>query len=285
MTPPLLPPHISYSQYNSYTRCPRAWYLGKVAAAEERQTWFLPIGTAVHQMVERYLDPRYPNSTEWMNGGLQAEDYFYPLIEKQMQIDPDHRLWLKSTASDGPLVEARALQHVKDCFEKALEFLDEVDVWEVEYDASGVLPGLSVPIKAYIDILGEHKKHGPVILDWKTGKQKPKDNFQLETYKALLIARHPGERVLGASHFTGLWAMLHPEASKARPISLDHVRTYEVGAKYEAVYQKMKAGQYRTNYNKYNCGMCFQQDNCILKSGPTKRAKYYDKAAEDGVPF
>lgn len=272
-----LPPHISYSQYNSYVRCPRAWYLGKVAAAEERQTWFLPIGTAVHTMVENHLNPHIPFAEL-----PSAEEVFYPLIEKQMQIDPNHKQWLKSTASDGPLTEARALRHVRECFSKALEFLDEVDVWEVEYDASGSLPGLSVPIKAYIDIIGEHKKHGPVILDWKTGKQKPKDNFQLETYAALLAGTEYGRPDDG---WTGLWAMLHPEASKARPISLDHVDPAEVGAKYEAVYQKMKAGLYRTNYNKYNCGMCFQQDNCMLKSGPTKRARYYDKAAEDGLPF
>lgn len=278
-----MPEHISFSQYNSYTRCPRAWYLGKIAGAEERQTWFLPIGTAVHRMIEDQIAVLKSGLDE---DRFDAEDYFYPLIAEQMKVDPDHKLWLKSTTSTGPLTEDRALQHVKDCFEKALEFLDEIDVWEVEYDASGVLPGLSVPIKAYVDIIGEHKKHGPVILDWKTGKQKPKDNFQLETYQALLDGTvFTDSKGLSVTRFTGLWAMLHPEASKARPISLDHVDPAEVGAKYEAVYQKMKAGQYRTNYNKYNCGMCFQQDNCILKSGPTKRAKYYDKATEDGFPF
>lgn len=277
-----LPPHISYSQYSTYNRCPRSWYLGKIAGAEQRQTWYLPIGTAVHSMVEDWLDPKKPFSGR---DSISAEDYFYPLIEKQMQIDPDHKNWLASTASDGKLTEARALRHVRECFYKALEFLDDIDVWEVEFDASGRLPGLSVPIKAYIDILGEHKKHGPVILDWKTGKQKPKDNFQLETYKALLVAPHPGERVLGASHFTGLWAMLHPEASKARPIDLSHVDPAEVGAKYQATYEKMQAKLYQTRYAKYNCNMCFHQDNCIMKSGPTKRAKYYDKAAEDGFPF
>lgn len=275
---PFLPPHISYSQYNSYVRCARAWYLGKVAAAEERQTWFLPIGTAVHQMIEDWLgaegnpDRAIPS----------AEEFFDPLIERQMLIDPDHKNWLKSTASDGVLTEARALRHVRECFSKALEFLDEVDVWEVEFDASGRLPGLSVPIKAYVDIIGEHKKHGPVILDWKTGKQKPKDNFQLETYAALFAGTEYGRPDDG---WTGLWAMLHPEASKARPISLDHVDPAEVGAKYQAVYEKMQAKVYPTKYNKYNCGMCFQSLNCTMASGPTKRARFYDKADSDGFPY
>lgn len=275
-----MPDHISFSQYNTYTRCPRSWYLDKIAKAEQRQTWYLPIGTAVHSMIENRLNFDIP-FTELPS----VEEVFYPLIEKQMQIDPDHKNWLASTASDGKLTEARALRHVRECFSKALEFLDEVDVWEVEFDASGALPGLSVPIKAYVDIIGEHKKHGPVILDWKTGKQKPKDNFQLETYQALLAdAKFEGMDLRGTP-FTGLWAMLHPEASKARPISLDHVDPAEVGAKYQAVYEKMQAKLYQTNYAKYNCNMCFQQDNCIMKAGPTRRAKYYDKAAEDGFPF
>lgn len=274
--------HISFSQYSTYQRCARSWYLDKIAKAEQRQTWYLPIGTAVHQMVEDLLTSDSEVRRTVLASDDAAEMYFYPLIEKQMQIDPDHKNWLKSTASDGPLTEARALRHVRECFSKALEFLDEVEVWEVEYDASGRLPGLSVPIKAYVDIIGEHKKHGPVILDWKTGKQKPKDNFQLETYAALLASTEYGRPDDG---WTGLWAMLHPEASKARPIPLDHVDPAEVGAKYQVVYEKMQAKLYQTNYAKYNCGMCFQQDNCIMKSGPTKRAKYYDKAAEDGYPF
>jgi RecB family exonuclease len=231
-------------------------------------------------MVEDWLDPKksFPG-----RDSISAEDYFYPLIEKQMQIDPDHKNWLASTASDGKLTEARALRHVRECFYKALEFLDDIDVWEVEFDASGRLPGLSVPIKAYVDIIGEHKKHGPSIVDWKSGKAKPKDNFQLETYQALLLTKQLGLRT--KARYTGLWAMLHPEASKARPIDLSHVDPAEVGAKYQATYEKMQAKLYQTRYAKYNCNMCFQRPNCTLASGPTKRARFYDKADRDGLPY
>ena len=104
-----------------------------------------------------------------------------------MEIEPDLSKWLAGGPKDAPITGDLALQRVKDCFEKALEFLDDVDVWEVEYDASDSLPGLSVPIKAFVDIIGEHKKHGPTILDWKSGSKKPSNNFQLETYKALLM--------------------------------------------------------------------------------------------------
>ncbi|QIA28845.1 hypothetical protein [Streptomyces phage JXY1] len=54
-----------------------------------------------------------------------------------------------------------------------------------------MVAGCEVPVKAFIDIVGEHKKHGPVIVDWKSGKSKPKNNLQLETYAVLLNTSTP----------------------------------------------------------------------------------------------
>ena len=83
---------------------------------------------------------------------------------------------------------------------------------------------------------------------------------------------------------TGLWAMLAPKASVARPIDLSNVDPAEVGAKYQAVYEQMKNKIYKTNAG-FGCNFCFQQDNCLLRSGPTERAEFYDKAEDDGFPF
>src|SRR5690606_28453674 len=124
------PNHISYSQFNTYSQCPRNWYLSKVRHAEETQTWYLPIGTAVHQMIEDNLSGEMAESLK------TAEQYFYPLIQKQMLIEPDTTKWLAGGPEKDPVVEEKALQKVKDCFERALEFLGDWDVWEVEYDAS-----------------------------------------------------------------------------------------------------------------------------------------------------
>lgn len=266
--------HISYSQYNSYVNCPRSWYLSKIAKAEEKQTWYLPVGTAVHEMIEdRLLRP---------DGAGSAEDYFYPLISAQMQVEPDLSKWMAGGPEADPIAGDKALQQVKDCYEKALEFLDDIDVWEVEYDASGSLPGLSVPIKAYVDIIGEHKKHGPTILDWKTGSQKPKNNFQLETYAALITEDHPEFRVDAPK--SGLWAMLKPGASKARKVDLSHADPDIVGAKYQAVYEKMQKKIYRTEMG-FGCKFCYHKENCLPVAGPTERAMFYDKAEEDGFPY
>jgi len=266
--------YLSYSQYNTYVQCPRSWYLGKVVKAEEKQTWYLPLGSAVHAAVE----------TKLAGGEPDVEAIFYGLVSEQLTIEPDTSTWLHGGSHDEPIVEARALQRVKDCYEKALEFLAEIDVWEVEYDASGPLPGLDVPLKAFVDIIGEHKKLGPVIVDWKSGASKPKNNFQLETYKALLEYQAFSKSATNSMVDTGLWAMLSPKASKARPVDLSSVSPKDVGEKYQAVYEQMVKKIYKTNAG-YNCRFCFHQENCLLEAGPTPRARYYDKADTDGFPF
>jgi putative RecB family exonuclease len=264
--------HISYSQYNTYSRCPRSWYLNKIRKAEERQSWYIPIGSAVHDMIEKHLGPGlHPLDT--------AESFFYPLIEKQMLIEPDTSKWLAGGPADAPVVEEKALARVRECFSKALEELEAIDVWEVEYDATGRLPGLSVPVKAFIDIIGEHKKKGPVILDWKTGSTKP-DNFQLITYAALLTNTDYWESV-----FSGRYVMLSPTyTSQTRYVDLSKVDPAEVGAKYQAVVERIEGKHYEAQAG-FNCRFCFQADNCLVNKGMTKRAVYYDKSEEDGYPF
>lgn len=272
--------YISYSQYSTFTQCPRARYLSKVRAGEETQTWYLPMGTSVHRMIEDHL------------GGIDvteasAEAYFYPLVEAQLGIEPDTSKWLAAGPKDSPVVEERALALVRSCFTRALEELEQIDVWEVEYDASGRLPGLDVPVRAFIDIVGEHKKKGPVLLDWKTGSTKP-GNFQLETYGALLQSPtldggdHPFTEH-GTLPFKGRYVMLKPGAPNTRYIDAS-VDPTEVGAKYQKVVNAIRAQDLRADKG-FQCRFCLQQDNCLANAGPTPRAKYYDKSDEDGIPF
>lgn len=276
--------YISFSQYKTYTSCPRSWYLGKVRQAEEKQTWYIPMGRAVHEMIEDWINPEVHFSGR---DDIKAEDYFYPLIEKQMLIEPDTSKWLAGGPKDDPIIEEKALQRVRECFEKALEELDAIDVWEVEYDASGRLPGLSVPVKAFVDIVGEHKKKGPVIVDWKTGSTKP-GNFQLETYAALL--KH-GESAYYDLFFKkdktkrvhGRYVMLAPGSANTRYVDLTGVDPAGVGKKYQEVYDRMQAKHYEAKAG--FCRFCFHQENCLVNAGITPRSVYYDKSEEDGYPF
>lgn len=268
--------HLSFSQYSSYVKCPRSWYLSKIRGGEEKQTWYTPIGSAFHDWVEARLKGE-PEKT--------PEEYFFPLIEAQMRIEPDTAKWLSGGSKEDPIVEDKALRRLVECMEKASDWLEDFEVWEVEYEATGSLPGCEVPIKAFVDAIGEKKKVGPSIVDWKTGKNKPKDNFQLETYDALLQGRADTTFPDG-TEFKGLWGMVNPDASSPRPVDLSHVRPADVGAKYQAVLDQMNARLYKSNHSYYTCLFCYQQDNCLANQRlATRRALYYDKSAEDGYPF
>ncbi|HEY6021281.1 MAG TPA: PD-(D/E)XK nuclease family protein [Candidatus Paceibacterota bacterium] len=274
--------HISFSQFSTYSRCPRSWYLGKVAQGEEKQTWYIPIGSAVHDMIEDHLD--LMKRPEYRVENQRAEDFFYPLIEKQMLIEPDLSKWMAGGPQADPVVEEKALQKVTECFERACEELEAVDVWEVEYNASGRLPGLSIPIKAYVDIIGEHKKKGPVILDWKTGSTKP-DNFQLETYAALLMENGYGYGGNMFGSWQGRYMMVSPTyTSSTRYVDLSKVDSREVAEKYQAVVDRIEGKHYEAKAG-FNCRFCFQQENCLVNKGMTPRAVYYDKSEEEGYPF
>lgn len=260
--------HMSYSALSRYEECPRSFYLGRVKRAEEKQTWFFALGSAVHHCVEDYLQT-----------GVVPEftDRFYPLVEKQLKIDPVDVNWLAGGSQDDPIIRDKAVELGKRCVENAIKFLEDIDVWHVEYDATGSLPGCDVPIKAFIDILGEHKKHGPVIGDWKSGKQKPKNNLQLETYRALTRETFPDIK-------KGLWFMVNPDAAKARPIDLSSVDASALGARYQAAYEKIKERKWQANAG-FHCRFCVMAPNCLVQSPGTKRATYYDKSDSEGFPF
>lgn len=265
--------HISYSQYRQYTSCPRSWYLSRLRSGEDKQTWYLPIGTVVHEAIE---------------AGLKGQPFdltsrFYELVSNQMRIEPDLSAWLAGGPERAPITHDKALARAVECHEKACQELEGIDVWEVEYDASGRLPGLSVPIKAFVDIIGEHKKKGPVILDWKTGSTKP-DNFQLETYAALLMGGPSAGRVWTADRYHGRYVMLAPGSANTRYVDLSKVDPEEVGKKYQAAHDRMQGKYYEARAG-FNCRFCFQQDNCLVNKGITKRSVYFDRSEEDGYPF
>lgn len=274
-----LPDYLSYSAVNSYEECPRQWYLRYARKAKPRQAWFFAMGSAVHQSIEAYLG----------TGDVpEFTSVFYPLVAEQMKLDPDVDSWLHAGSAQDPVIKDKAVELGKVCVERAVKFLEDVDVWEVEYKIKTSLPGCDVPVIAFIDILGEHRKHGPLIVDWKSGKTKPKNIFQLETYSALLRAEGRGDWDYDPRSFNGYWGMLHPDASpktdRGRLVDLSHVSPEDVGARYQRAYEGMKKKVY-AGQKKFGCSFCIQQDNCQINSGLTPRARYYDKADEEGYPF
>jgi len=254
-----------------------------VRKARERQTWYLPMGTAVHKVIEHKIET---------GEVLEFEDVFFPLIREQRKIEPDATQWLAGGPKDAPYMGQKVVDMGKACVENAFKILDKMSVFHVEYDATGYLPGCEVPIKAFIDIVGEHEDYGYVVLDWKSSAAKPKNDLQLRTYSALL--RVPS--IAGNDHpftehgsivFNGYWAMLRPGATpktdKGRFVDLTSIDMNELGARYQRAYDKMRNSEYGALST--FCDFCTQKPNCLAQSGPTARATYYDKSEADGIPY
>lgn len=275
--------HISYSQYRSYKECPKSWYLGRLKGAESKQTWYSPIGTAVHNMIEEFIASDRPEPQDFPS----AEHFLFPLLRKQMKIQPDLRQWWAGGPKADPTVGVKAVELVQACFGRAVEVLRDVEILGVEEDLTSFLPGLEVPVKAFADIVGVRKETGKlIIIDWKSGMAKPKDNFQLETYAALLMELRPSFVSRHWDEIDGYFIMLNPAARKdpwGKPVDLSQVKPGQIGALYQEVYESMKKRDYRANTKA--CYSCFVQESCIDKAGPTPQAVYYDKAEEDGFPF
>lgn len=277
---PITIDHLSYSTLASFTACPRKVYLEKIRHAEPLPAWFFVVGSAVHRYIEYCI--RNPGDVT-----RTVDSFFHEEVFRARLIEPDTSLWLHGGSKEAPLVEELALQQARACAEAALEFLDSMEIWEVEPDITGYLPGCPMPIKAFPDVIGEHKKHGPVIVDWKSGSSKPKDNLQLETYNCLMKydkMLHVSSPTLSSADFKGLFVMLKPGTSKARPVKL--VETPEsMGQKFAEIERRIKANAWPA-IPQFNCRFCTMRPNCKLGGGVTERSAYYDRVELDGgIPF
>lgn len=261
--------HLSYSSLSTYTSCPRSYYLSRHKKAWGAPAWYFIVGTAVHEWIHDSLVGTPPRP---------IEEYFDAEVARALEIEEDQTAWLHGGSEDDPVVGERALRLARECVDRAGEFIQDTEVWHSELDVSGFLPGCTLPVKAYVDIFGEHKKHGPVILDWKTGTTKPKDNLQLETYNCLSKGR------VRDAEFKGLWAMLNPKAAKARPVTFKHTPE-SLGKLYGSIEQRIRDRIWNPE-PQFNCKFCTMKPNCRTMSGNTERTRYYDTPNKDkGFPF
>lgn len=276
MTLPL-PDHLSYSAaISTFKSCPRAFYLSRIKRAESAQAWYFVVGSAVHSFIEQHLLNKEDMGT------LDIDEFFMAEVMSARQVEPDTTKWLHATVNDIPVIEERALKLAQDCAEYALEWLEDFTPWHVEPDISGMLPGCTMPIKAFPDLIGEHSKHGPLIVDWKTGKTRGQ-RMQLETYKSLLGTWDSMTDVKW-HELRGMFVYLNPEAQKSRPVKLV-MTPKEVGAMYGEIERKIKAGAFPA-MPQFMCDFCTMKPNCKTKSGANPRTLYYDTPEKDGlVPF
>lgn len=266
----MLPDHLSFSSLSSLDGCPRAYYLSRLKRAEGMPAWYFIVGSTVHKYVELHLSPDL--LAHWP--AMPTVEYlFMGEVLKARQIEPDTSLWSHGGSKDEPVIEERALKLAQDCAERALEYLEDFEVWDVEPDWTGRLPGCEVPIKAFPDAIGEHKKDGPLIIDWKTGTTRGK-RLQLETYQALMPNRDDIDP-------RGQFIMLNPKAAGSRPLTLKETPE-TMGKRYQEAYEQIKRGAYPVMPST-RCDWCDMKPNCKTMSGANGRTLYYDTPEKDGV--
>lgn len=259
----------------SWDRCPKAYQLSRIIKARATPAWYFAGGTAVHQALED-LDRGLPEKG-WT-------EYFYPEVRRLLARDQDHKSWLSGGSPEDPDQGDAWNEIGPRCIENWKGFTSEVfQVTDIELDVTCTLPGSSLPTKGFIDRLGEHVDHGRMIIDIKTGKNKPKDKgLQLGVYAALL-AVSTGEIVTKGAYF------MAREGKLSKVYDLTPYTPERAGAKFEAVASEVSAGKFPAKVE-YSCRFCDQKLNCFAKSGNSFRTRLYDPSnpkyiEKEEIPF
>lgn len=281
-------PHLSYSSVNTFDRCPKSYQLSRVIGAQPLPAVYFALGTAVHEITEEMDRAEQSTTTQPEKScrytGADFRDVYFAEINKGLQKEPSIDKWLCG-GSDGPRAAAElALETGPRCIENWKSFTSkDFKVTDIELDVTCRLPGMYLKTKGFIDRTGDHIDHGRMIVDFKTGKNKPKDKGkQLKVYSALLTAS-TGEIITKGAYFMAQKGKLSKvyDLSDSTPESL--------GAEYKAKLREMNGSDYEARVE-FTCKFCDQQLNCFAYSGDTERTKYYDPASphydkRNEVPF
>lgn len=264
-------PHLSYSSVNAFDRCPKSFQLSRIINAQALPAVYFALGSAVHSITES-IDLE-EQSAQSLTRGYTGDDFkevFYSEIEKGLEREPDFSKWLCG-GSDGPVASAeKALETGPQSIKNWMNFTkDTFKVSEVELEVTCRLPGMYLKTKGFVDRVGDHIDHGRMIIDIKTGANKPKDKGkQLKDYAALLTAS-TGEVVTKGAYF------MTQEGKMSKVYDLSDSTPETLGAANKEKLREMNASDYPA-VREFTCKFCDQKLNCFAYSGDTARTRYYD---------
>jgi hypothetical protein len=277
----MIPTHLSYSSLSKWQRCNKSYQLEKIIEAPEKPAVYFAGGSAVHMATEDH-DRGDRVMKSW-------EEYFYPEVARRMEdyggIHWDVKNWLTGGSSSNPESPQGWMTIGPQCIENWIEFTRKDFVISpngIELDVTTTLPGCPIPIKGFIDRVGEHvnESFGRMILDIKSGKNKPKDPLQLRIYHALMLEK------FGHAPTKGAYFMAREGRIIGKPVEFTDDRE-EIGEMFGQVYREMVAAEAASEYPasvEFNCKWCTQQDNCLSYTGMTRQAKHFDPLYREGKP-
>lgn len=186
-----LPEYVSYSALSTWLECGWKYYLTRILQTEEKPSWWLVGGSAVHTATER-LDKQLLSSgvvNEDFDGLFQAA-WLEELTKTIESSTTDVSQWSAASrgkeddkwwSKQGPkMVEAWA--HWRGTQESWSLWHTPEGQPAVELELNLMLGG--VPVKMIIDRVMQNEHGELMVLDLKTGSTAPKHHLQLAFYAA-----------------------------------------------------------------------------------------------------
>lgn len=164
------PKHLSYSQLELWTKCPRQWkfrYIDQMDADPWLAAW---AGSAFHSWVEYWEISQMPPET------------FSMFLDDQIELE-------RAKTDKEPKISGG--ETLDDWYELGVKLCRKWVEWRTsephnvlanEAEFLAPLPGLKLPIKGFVDAVVDDG-----VVDWKSGKKMPTP-VQIKIYGAILRA-------------------------------------------------------------------------------------------------
>jgi len=259
----------SYSQLNSYDRCPYMYYLERVEKVWQRPAAWLPMGTAVHSAAEAWeLSGRVMTLEE----AQQAfRDQYRASTDLLLEETPNPKFWFRSGPYKGPEDITRryrlGLEHVEryiSWYKKHPEqvpftyFDGETDKIAVEMPFEIEIGGIKV--RGFIDWVGMQADGSFLVRDNKTGTL-PGGPDQLATYALAVEDRFALAGSSAAQCQVGDFFMTRT-GKPTFPYQLTQVVKTELEMDYVRMDTAVKAGDFPAKPEAKKCMFCSVSASC-----------------------
>lgn len=254
----------SYSQLNSYTRCPYMYYLERVEMVWQRPAAWLPMGSAVHEAAEAW---ELSGRTMTLEAAvLVFENAYQRETNNYLAETPNPRFWFASGPYKGAEDIARRFklgrEHVARYIAWYEKHPDEVPItltagpdtgkMLVEFPFEIEIGG--IPVRGFIDWIGYDSDGALIVRDNKTGTT-PGGPDQLATY-ALAVQASVGAVVNRGDFF------MTRTGKPTFPYQLTQVVKTELEMDYVRMDTAVKAGSFPAKPEAKKCMFCSVSASC-----------------------
>lgn len=261
----------SYSQLNSYERCPYMYYLERVEKVWQKPAAWLPMGSAVHEAAEMW---ELSNRSMDLETAVTVFELAYQReTNKYLAETPNPKYWFRSGPYKGPedIVRRYNLgrEHVaryiawyeKHPDQVPLTYLDEAGETKMAIELPFTIEIGGVQVRGFIDWVGFDG--GKIIVrDNKTGNT-PGGPEQLATYALAVESRWQDTKVTVGDFF------MTKTGKPTFPYQLTEVVKMEVTEDYIRMDDGIKAGDFPAKPEAKKCMFCSVQSSCKYRVGGT----------------